>query len=301
MKQFKTIDEQVRILESRGMIVCDEAPTLLLRENYYAVINGYRDPFLDKDAMRSSGGDVYAPGTRFEWVYSLYRFDRELRHITFSYLIQAEAALKNATVYAFCESHRGCSDYLDRTSFCSPEDMLTPKAFRGNRAALHSNNMNRLMGILNGKLVAGPMTRPFVAHYLAAYGEVPLWVLVNDLTFGNMTHFFQLMKRGDQNSVCKHLFNTSLRERGDGRITPHEVLRAYSVLTRFRNLCAHDERLYCAEPGGDGYAAMLRLMEAALPRDVVACMRRDIGGLLRRYDGELHMITAQDLGERLGL
>lgn len=75
---------------------------MLLRENYYSIINGYKDPFLDKDAMKSSADDVYMEGTRFERLYSLFEFDRELRQITFSYLIQAEAALKTATVYAFC-------------------------------------------------------------------------------------------------------------------------------------------------------------------------------------------------------
>ncbi len=301
MKEFKTIAEQISILESRGMHVGRDAAAALLRENYYSVINGYKDPFLDKEAMQSSADDVYVEGSNFEWVFSLFQFDRELRQITFSYLIQAEAALKTATVYAFCESHRGCSDYLNRSSFCSAKDMLTPKAFKGNRASLHSSSMNKLMGILNRKLVVGPATRPFVAHYIASYGEVPLWVLSNDLTFGNMSHFFQLMKRGDQNSACKNLFKTTLRAKGDKRITPHEVLRTYDILTHFRNLCAHDERLYCAKVGNDDYAAMLKLMEIALPHDVVRSMKKDIERLLQKYSNELNVITAQSLRNRLGL
>ncbi len=301
MKEFKTIDEQIRILESRGMRVGEEASTVLLRENYYSVINGYKDPFLDKEAMRSNADDVYIEGSKFEWIFSLFQFDRELRQITFSYLIQAEAALKTATVYAFCENHRDYSDYLDRASFSSARDMLTPKTFKGNKVSLHSSNMNKLMGILNRKLVVDSATRPFIAHYIASYGEVPLWVLSNDLTFGNMSHFFQLMKRSDQNSVCKNLFKTTLRVKGDKRITPHEVLRAYDVLTHFRNLCAHDERLYCAKVGNDDYATMLKLMEVALPRDVVLNMKKDIERLLRKYDDELNTITARDLRSRLGL
>ena len=123
------------------------------------VINGYKDPFLDKEAMQSSADDIYVEGSKFEWVFSLFQFDRELRQITFSYLIQAEAALKTATVYAFCEKHRGCSDYLNRSSFCSAGDMLTAKAFKGNKFSLHSSNMNKLMGVLSKKLVVGPATR----------------------------------------------------------------------------------------------------------------------------------------------
>ncbi len=301
MKEFKTIAEQVAILESRGMVVGPEAHVVLLRENYYSVVNGYKDPFLDKDAMQERPDDVYVEGTEFGWLYSLFRFDRELRQITFSYLIRAEAALKTATVYAFCESHQGPSDYLDRSSFCAAKDMLVAKKFKGNKVALHSSNLNYLMNILNKKLVAGPSTRPFVAHYLNSHGEVPLWVLANDLTFGNMSHFFQLMKRGDQNAVCKHLYATTLRSGDDKRITPHDVLRAYDVLVYFRNLCAHDERLYCARKDNDTFATMLDLMDVALPKAVVADFRRDLKKSLSKYEECLHVISAANLREWLGL
>lgn len=301
MKEFKTIAEQVAILESRGVEVGQEAATILLRENYYSVVNGYKDPFLDKEAMRSSADDVYLSGTEFSWLYGLFRFDRELRQITFNYLIQAEAALKTATVYAFCEKHQGCSDYLDRSSFCSAKDMLTPKAFKGSKVALHSKNLNGLMGILNRKLVMNGSTRPFVSHYMASYGEVPLWVLANDLTFGNMSHFFQLMKRSDQNAVCKCLFETTLRTKDDKRVTPHDALRAYGVLADFRNLCAHDERLYCARVGNDTYATMMKLLKVALPASTVLELKDEVEALITKYEDDLHVITAEDLRYRLGL
>lgn len=84
MKEFKTIAAQIGILESRGMIAGEGASTVLLRENYYSIINGYKNPFLDKDAMRASANDLYLEGTRFEWLYSLFQFDRELRQISIS-------------------------------------------------------------------------------------------------------------------------------------------------------------------------------------------------------------------------
>ena len=299
MKQFKTVSEQIAILKSRGMVVGDDASVVLLRENYYSIVNGYKNPFLDKTAMQSSADDIYLPGTEFDWLYGLFRFDRELRQITFSYLIQAEAALKTATVYAFCERHQSCSDYLDRSSFCKAGDMLTPRAFKGNRTAQHASSMNTLMKILNEKLVVKPSSRPFVVHYVKEYGEVPLWVLANDLTFGNMSHFFQLMKRGDQNSVCKYLYQTTFRK--GKRITPHEVLRAYNVLSAFRNLCAHDERLYCARVGNDTYGTMLRLLEIALPKDVVENLKRDVRVLVEKYEAEMGSFPIGDLELQLGV
>ena len=283
------------------MKVDDKAPTILLRENYYSVVNGYKDPFLDRETMRSNANDVYLAGTEFQWLYALFKLDRELRQITFNYLIQAEAALKTATVYAFCEEHRGCSDYLNRSSFCAAKDMLVPKSFKGNKAALHSKNLNSLMGILSSKLDVDNSARPFIAHYMTSFGEVPLWVLANDLTFGNMSHFFQLMKRGDQNSVCRYLFETTLRSVGSKKIAPHDVLRAYDVLTYFRNLCAHDERLYCARKGNDTYATMIDLMAVALPVDTINGMKNNVADLLAKYEGSLKVITSREMGIRLGI
>ena len=117
MKGFKTIAEQVAILESRGMAVGSDAPVVLLRENYYSIVNGYKDPFLDKVAMQERPNDVYIAGTKFDWLYNLFRFDRELRQITFSYLIRAEAALKTATVYAFCENQQVLASLEQSQSF----------------------------------------------------------------------------------------------------------------------------------------------------------------------------------------
>ena len=61
-KQFKTLDEQVEILKSKGMIIQDEkyAKEVLLRENYF-FLNGYRHLF-----MKNSEDRYFKNGTTFE-------------------------------------------------------------------------------------------------------------------------------------------------------------------------------------------------------------------------------------------
>lgn len=44
-KEFKTIDELVAILESRGVLTDERTPRILQRESYYAIVNGYKEPF----------------------------------------------------------------------------------------------------------------------------------------------------------------------------------------------------------------------------------------------------------------
>ena len=42
-----------------------------------------------------------------------------------------------------------------------------------------------------------------VTHYMSTYGYVPLWVLVNILTLGEMSYFYANMKMHDKNEVAR--------------------------------------------------------------------------------------------------
>ena len=57
-------------------------------ENYYNLINGYKGLFLDKSYTGSD--EAYLPGTKFDEVYALYLFDRELRNIFIRYILEIE-------------------------------------------------------------------------------------------------------------------------------------------------------------------------------------------------------------------
>ena len=88
-KPFKTIDEQVEILRSRGLGISDQnrAAAFLLRENYYAVVNGYKDAFLDLEASNLAGEDRYRDGSTFDALSRVFIFDKELRDVTMAILL----------------------------------------------------------------------------------------------------------------------------------------------------------------------------------------------------------------------
>ena len=78
-KIFKTLDEQISILQSKGLTIPDEnyAKEILLRENYF-FLSGYRHLFIGNESTRS-----FLPGTTFNELYSLFYFDRHIRNILF--------------------------------------------------------------------------------------------------------------------------------------------------------------------------------------------------------------------------
>ena len=90
-------------LEGRGLRTNEATPLILERENYYSVINGYKDPFLE---MPTNGVDRYLQGTAFDDVYRLFCFDRDLRMFMFRYFAIAESTLKSTCAYQFSKVHR---------------------------------------------------------------------------------------------------------------------------------------------------------------------------------------------------
>lgn len=300
-KEFKTIDELVSILDTRGVATDANTKAALERESYYAIVNGYKTPFLDFEAMRSAPEDVYQEGTKFEWIYDLFLFDRELRTVTFKYLTRAEALMRSAVAYAFSEAHPGKDDYLDRANFCKPSDYLVPKSFKGNKVALYGRNLNDLMKRLNNKLTVTHGTRSFIKHYLRQHGGVPLWVLANDLTFGNIIHFYQLLQEHDRRKACSIIARCTERKPERGALTERKLLRSANVLSHYRNICAHDERLYCATYDGEGYGQMLIRIRDLLPHDECREMIREIVTLHTNYEERLHNMGFEDLVAAMGL
>ncbi len=73
-KPFKTLDEQIEILKSRGLIINDEnfARDFLLKNNYYR-ISGY--------SLTLRNNDVFYPETSFQNIVDIYSCDHDLRHI----------------------------------------------------------------------------------------------------------------------------------------------------------------------------------------------------------------------------
>ena len=83
-KVFKSHNSQLRILRSRGLIVKSSAKKILEAENYYNVINGYQNLFLD----RTAASETYKNGAELTEIFALYDIDRELRFIFLKRLLK---------------------------------------------------------------------------------------------------------------------------------------------------------------------------------------------------------------------
>lgn len=277
-KPFRTIDQQVAILGLRGVEIGPETAAVLRREGYYSVVNGYKQPFIDQGRTASEGDDRYKAGTKFSEIYDLFLFDRSLRELTFRYLIRTEALVRTACAYCFCDAHRDPDDYLRPNSYASEVEYM--------RFGLkdYADNLTKLTSKLRNR--ARSSGTDFIRFYRDRHGKVPLWVLANDLTFGNMQHFFNLMKPKEQAAVCRHIAMATGRAGGRelGYFDPSEARTSIDYLVKYRNSCAHDDRLYCTKVGTHrecDYATMLRRIQRFLPENEYKEMLSGVTGLMQ--------------------
>lgn len=86
-----------------------------------------------------------------------------------------------------------------------------------------------------GKYTTGHTDYHYINHAYIKYNNVSLWVLTNALTFGNISKFYLVSKYDIQSKIARNY--TGIRE--------SHFSKMLIVLTRFRNICAHGECLYC--------------------------------------------------------
>lgn len=215
-KIFKTLDEQIEILKSKGLIINDieRAKMVLLRENYF-FISGYRHLF-----METSKDGLFLRGTSFEEMHAVFLFDRAMRNIFFKWILVVENNFKSITSYVLSKKYGfKDKDYLNPKNFT--QDSMKQRQVRD-----ILNKMRRQIRV-NGKEHTATM------HYIDNYGYIPLWILVKVLSFGIMSEFYGILKNEDQFTLANVYGINS------------ETLCIYlTIVANYRNICAHEEILF---------------------------------------------------------
>ncbi|MDD4699839.1 MAG: Abi family protein [Oscillospiraceae bacterium] len=215
-KRFYTYEQQIEHLKSKDLIIDDESKAVeyLKQYSYYACVSAYKDIF------KVSRNGNYKHGIRFNHIRMLYMLDRALRDIFLHHIMLVETQIKSLYSYAFCDLVGDRQkDYLNANNY---------------NYAVYQASVNKFLAIVQEELRL-PKSE-YVRYNLKTYGEVPPWVLIHVLTFGNISHMYTFSLQRVQNRVAKDI--------GVREVFRKQLLSMLPVLTDFRNVCAHGERLY---------------------------------------------------------
>lgn len=149
-------------------------------------------------------------------------FDESLRELILKYILKAEQQLKSLISYYFCEKFGDSQTaYITKTNY----NYTSPK---------NKHDIDKLVALLNNNFINHQTDYYYINHTKTKHNNLPLWVLINALTFGNISKMYLLLAQNLQISISKNY--KFLNEKQLGQIT--------TVLTKFRNACAHGERLF---------------------------------------------------------
>lgn len=218
-KIFRDTRIQIGILKSRGITIKSKrnAKKLIRDINYYNLINGYKEPFIQSTTPH----EKYISGTTLDEIYALYEFDRKLRLVTLEYILQIEKQIKSLISYCFSKEH-GHKNYLKLENF-------------DNNGLRKYGLVCELLGNLHKKIASNIDKDLSIEHYVSGKNYLPLWVLVNTISMGDISKFYSNMVQHDRNEVAKRV-KWGLRE--------NQLSSCLYFLSTIRNRCAHDERLY---------------------------------------------------------
>ena len=210
-KDFKTIDEQIKILQSRGLAVedLDYAKEFLYRNNYYRV-SGY--------SLTLRNHDVFSKTANFQNIIDIYEFDHDLRHILLKYIEIIEVTIKSIYAYEFSKKY-GPTEYLNSAHFTNSDK--------------HAEIISKAEQQKETRLAH----EAYLKHFVEDLKEViPLWAYVDLLTISNISFLYSISEPELKINVANAI---GLEKRGA------EILgRFMHSMTIIRNLCAHGSRLY---------------------------------------------------------
>ena len=176
-KSFKTIDEQIELLENRGMLFRNKkkARYYLINLNYYR-LSGYWLPYKKSD-------DSFEENIYFEDIVNLYKFDGELKLLFYKAIENIEISARTKFAYYFAQKYGPHplkkSNFNDSNKFQESYKKLKSEISRKNQ-------------------------HTFIEHYTNNYKEhlPPIWVCVEVMTFGLLS---QLIKNMADTTIKKEI------------------------------------------------------------------------------------------------
>ncbi len=214
LKPPLTIEQQIHQLERHGMHIPDRDKA----QRFLSTVNYYRFSGYALEYRRSVHSSDYMPSANFDTIVKIYDFDKALRHILRNYLEKAEVYYKTQIAYTFsllkCQESPHNQHYLPGNYY---------KADRFRDFLKHLSTEERYF-----------QDTAFVKHHMETYNnQMPLWVLVEIMTFATLSKLYNCMYISDQERIASNVGTSA-------RILKNNL----HAMTILRNKCAHGARLY---------------------------------------------------------
>lgn len=160
-----------------------------------------------------------------------------------------------------------------------------------------------------------------INHYLDKHDGVPLWVLVGYITLGNVNYFYKCLTPKLQNIIAKDLAIDFDRDY-DTKIhfTAEMLENILKTANHFRNVCAHEERLYSFKihkpSKSSNISAVINIpttvleegnlftiicfLKLVIPKKEHKTLVRKLEDLFAKYEADFSSVCFQDILQVMG-
>ena len=209
-----SVDEQIENLLSLGLIIDDKdyAHSILSDISYFRLIKAY------SMGLKTKNGD-YHKNVRFEDIVQLYLFNSNFRQALFPLIEKFEINLRCKLTAYLCDKY-GVLGYENKDNF----------SFSDERFQAFCDDVQ--------KEINRNARTPFIKNFRSNHtdGKIPLYALVEILSFGTLSKLYKAMKKEDKKAIASQ-YGIS-----------YTYLESWiESLSHVRNICAHYGRLYNAK------------------------------------------------------
>ncbi len=204
LKPPLTIEEQIALLQSRGMIISQpqQAEAFLLNNNYYR-LNIYFHKFMGEN-------EQFHENTRFEHIVEVYKNDQWLRNRLLSVLEPIEIGMRSQVAYHLAMKY-GADCFYRQENF-------------------RDSKIYSALVTLFSKEITRNKKDPVIRHHRKVYaGQYPIWVVVEYLSFNSVSRLFSNLHTEDMKDIAGSTFG----------INEDFLAQWLHVLSVLRNICAH--------------------------------------------------------------
>ena len=206
IKRALTFEEQTELLIEKGFEINNKnkVTNFLSKNNYYKV-SGYFNMFENNNEVDN---------INFDRIINCYEFDRKMMNFLYSLIGEIETFLKAQI-----------SNYLALKH--NPLIYMSKEFFRS------ADEYNFFKEMIEG--IKEKTEDKIIKHHLNKYdGNIPIWVIIEYLSFGNISKFYANLKHREQKELGILTLN----------ISKYHMTSWLRALTNLRNRCAHYGRLY---------------------------------------------------------
>ncbi|MCT0948605.1 Abi family protein [Weissella confusa] len=233
MKRYRTIPQQLHILTNNHGLIIDDANEKaakfdLMSYGYHEIINGYQDAFMQLNREHQ----LFDEGTRFEFLSGLFRFDVRLR-----------LAIRLSTELFELTFKEALSDAIASSYGTQQKEYLNLRNYRqGNTNQYGETDRDWVMKQV--KKILKRDKYKLVKHHKEA-GNVPPWILIKRLTFGEAKQLFVLIADPKvKNKVVKTLLPDTFVEKYGMTAAKQFINDLVSLSHKYRNEASHANRMY---------------------------------------------------------